>query len=222
MKNEENITRNQENIIGKLKSESIPFAAILLALCIAKGYAYLEKFNQLLGIPVTRLGFDSYIYAIYGGVSFYAALLIGGIFLTLSLAFSSIISLTEKPKETSSAYREKSLLAPTRIRKAKPFIIAALAIALFTLVVYTAFGLVISDSQKTAQRAAYKEITNCEIASIKLKNTDIIKACIVGESDDMLYLAIKTDEKDGVVSFDKIMQPKDAVESVRQRSSIKK
>ncbi|MBN0357568.1 hypothetical protein JTM63_34060, partial [Pseudomonas aeruginosa] len=80
---------------------------------------------------------------------------------------------------------------------------------------------VVSDSVGSAERAAFKEVRDCNVAEIRLKNTDVVAACIVGESDDMLYLVYKGVEKDGSIEFEKGILSKSLVGSGRVASSIR-
>lgn len=108
-----------------------------------------------------------------------------------------------------------------RLRNTKEFIIVALVMALLSLCFYGLWALVVSNSIERAVDAAYKEVRDCEVATINLKNTDVTKACIVGESDDMLYLIYKGSESDKEIYFDKGMLSKSNVSSVKSASSIK-
>ncbi len=211
-----------------VKFESLSILAILFALFFTNGYVYLETLNSRLGVPVARLGFDGQLYAVYGGVNFlvvFTAMLIAS---SGVLLFYSLMALFENPerKRLSSEGRfelfVKKLVggAGRRLRNAREILAATLVVSFTALCFYGLWSFVVSDSIKRAERAAYREVKNCEVATISLKNTDSIKACIVGESDDLLYLIYKGGELEGKIGFEKGMLSKDSVEFVRSPSSI--
>ncbi|HBO7164281.1 TPA: hypothetical protein L4967_005767 [Pseudomonas aeruginosa] len=205
-----------------IKFESFSFIAIMFALFFTKGYVYLETLNSRLGVPVNRLGFDGQLYAVYGGVSLlviFTALMIAfaGVFV-----FTSVMMFFENPKRQRKDFE----VNPDgwfwlRLRHAKDFIVVALAMTAFSVALYGLWAVVVSDSVGSAERAAFKEVRDCNVAEIRLKNTDVVAACIVGESDDMLYLVYKGVEKDGSIEFEKGILSKSLVGSGRVASSIR-
>lgn len=205
-----------------VKFESLSFIAILFALFFTKGYVYLETLNSRLGVPVNRLGFDGQLYAVYGGVNLlviFTALLIA---IAGILVFSSLMAFFENPdRQKRSLEKKADGWFVRRVRNAREFIIVALVMTLLSLCFYGLWAVVVSNSVESAERAAYKEVRDCEVATIGLKNTDVVKACVVGESDDMLYLVYKGVEENKEISFDKGMLSKASVSSVKSSSSIK-
>lgn len=205
-----------------IKFEGLSFIAIVFALFFTKGYVYLETLNSKLGVPVNRLGFDGQLYAVYGGVSLlviFTALMIAvaGVFV-----FTSLMMFFENPNRQNKDFEVKADgWFWRRIKHAKDFIVVALAMTLFSVLLYGLWAVVVSDSVKSAERAAFKEVRDCNVAEIRLKNTGVVAACIVGESDDMLYLVYKGVEKDGSIDFEKGILSKSLVGSGRVASNIK-
>ncbi|MBN0372114.1 hypothetical protein JTM65_35510, partial [Pseudomonas aeruginosa] len=106
--------------------------------------------------------------------------------------FTSVMMFFENPKRQRKDFE----VNPDgwfwlRLRHAKDFIVVALAMTAFSVALYGLWAVVVSDSVGSAERAAFKEVRDCNVAEIRLKNTDVVAACIVGESDDMLYLVYK-------------------------------
>lgn len=205
-----------------VKFESLSFIAILFALFFTKGYVYLETLNARLGVPVNRLGFDGQLYAVYGGVNFLVIFTAFLIVIAGALVFSSLMAFFENPnRQKQSSEKKVDGWFLKRVRNAREFIIVALVMVFLSLCFYWLWAIVVSNSVESAEKAAYREVRGCELATISLKNMDVIKACVVGESDDMLYLIYKGSEGDKEINFDKGMLSKSNVRSVRSSSSIK-
>ncbi|MGF0333887.1 hypothetical protein [Ectopseudomonas toyotomiensis] len=182
----------------------------------------METLNSKLGVPVNRLGFDGQLYAVYGGVSLlviFTALMIAvaGVFV-----FTSLMMFFENPNRQNKDFEVKTDgWFWRRLRHAKDFIVVALAMTLFSVLLYGLWAVVVSDSVESAERAAFEEVRDCNVAEIRLKNTDVVAACIVGESDDMLYLVYKGVEREGSIDFEKGILSKSLVGSGRVASSIR-
>lgn len=206
------------------KFEGLSFIAVLFALFFTKGYVYLETLNARLGVPVNRLGFDGQLYAVYGGVNLlviFTALLIA---MAGVLVFSSLMAFFENPdiQKQTSKKRIDGWFA-RRIRNSKEYIIVALVVTLLSMGFYALWALVVSNSVEKAEIAAFKLVEKCELATIKHKNSDVTKACVVGESDDMLYLIYKHEKpaSGNEIQFDTGMVSKSTITSVRSPSKIK-
>lgn len=211
-----------------LKFEGLSFIAILFALFFTNGYVYLETLNSKLGIPVSRLGFDGQIYAVYGGVNILVlviALLM--VFAAVSV-FSALMAFAEnpEPKKKNSSSKFGGFLgklgfwAARRFKNAREITFAALYIALVTSVLFLLWKLTVSSSVEKATKDAYRVVRDCDVVSIYLKNMDVLTACIVGESEDALYLIFKDKEDKGVIYFDKGIIPKGSLRAARGRGSI--
>lgn len=212
-----------------LKFEGLSFIAILFALFFANGYVYLETLNSKLGVPVSRLGFDGQIYAVYGGVNLLVLVTALLMVFTAVGAVSALMAFSENPdrekKPSNSKFslllRRFEIWASKRFKNAREIALAALYVGFVALVFFLLWKLTVASSVEKAERDAYKLVRDCEVANIHLKNMDVLTACIVGESDDALYLVFKSKEDAGVIYFDKGILPKDSVRSARGRASIK-
>jgi len=199
-------------ILRAVKFESISFVVILFALFFTKGYVYLETLNSRLGVPVSRLRFDGQLYAVYGGVDvlvFFTALFIA---LSGVLAFYWLMAFLDSPdRQRKSTSGDSNGWFCRRLRNSRVFLVFALAMISVSLCLYGVWSLVVSDSVKKGNSAAFKEVRDCEVSVIKLRNTDSIKGCIVGESDDMLYWVNKIKQDHDSVYFEKGMVPKELI-----------
>lgn len=213
-----------------LKFESLSVIALLFGLFFTSGYVYLETFNSTLGVPVSRLGFDSYRYAVYGGVNILIVLTALLIAMASVAVFSTIVHFFENPERpphsasldpTSRRYRLAKWLEK-RFKRSREAIIASFLISLLALGFWGVWKLAVSQSVERAEAAAYKELLRCTSSTVLLNNMDVITGCVVGESDDVLYLVNKRSEgKDGIL-FEKRRVPKANISRVTSIKTLKR
>ncbi|MCM3970311.1 hypothetical protein [Pseudomonas aeruginosa] len=212
-----------------LKFEALSFIAILFALFFTNGYVYLETLNSRLGVPVSRLGFDGNIYAVYGGVNILVLALALFIAFTAVGVFSALMAFLESPDREkkipqgrlNSLFNKIEVWAAKRFNNSKELVLASFYVGFVTMVFFLLWELTVSSSIEKAERDAFEFVKDCTVANIYLKNLDVINACIAGESDDAFYLIYKGKEEKGAISFDKSILPKEAVKLARGRASIK-
>lgn len=203
-----------------VKLESLPIMVLLFALFYSNGYAYLETYYGGLGAPINRLGFDTYQFVVFGGMDMlvkFSALLI-----TCSAVASLVclMSFTEDPDRVLPT----TTLAPTTARyrwvqrmgknytRAKPLILGTFLLTFLAIATWALWTLTFSQSIERGKLRAYEEIRDCKPETVQLKNLDRITGCIVGESDDMLYLVEKHKES-AEIMYEKRQVSKDSIKS---------
>lgn len=203
-----------------VKLESLPIMVLLFALFYSNGYAYLETYYGGLGAPINRLGFDTYQFVVFGGMDMlvkFSALLI-----TCSAVASLVclMSFTEDPDRVLPT----TTLAPTTARyrwvqrmgknytRAKPLILGTFLLTFLAIATWALWTLTFSQSIERGKLRAYEEIRDCKPETVQLKNLDRITGCIVGESDDMLYLVEKHNEG-AEIMYEKRQVSKDSIKS---------
>ena len=213
-----------------VKFESLSIVALLFALFFTSGYVYLEVINSKLGVPVTRLGFDSYMYAVYGGVNIliiFTPLLIA---IAAVAVFSTMMHFFENPDRASPSVNPNpesrgyrlALWLEKRFKRSREPVIASLLISLVALGFWSTWKMTVSQSIERAELAAYNELRQCTPSSVQLNSLDLVTGCIVGESDDVLYLVEKRSEgKEGIV-FEKRQVPKVRIRMVTGTDTLKK
>jgi len=199
---------NRKGFLGILKFESISIITIIFAVMVARGYVYLEQLNILFGVPTWRMGYSSLMYALYGGLplaSLFIAILVG-----TAAGFGVIftIRLLEKPSEKVSETDYEIKQRTQKFDYAFPFFLGALVVGILSLVLWALLFFVSYGAQKSASKTAYEFISYCNESTLSLKNLDKLNGCIVGETDDMLYLVKRRTINGDSVDFDKIIQPK--------------
>lgn len=203
-----------------IKRQSLPIMLLLFALFYSNGYAYLETYNNALGVPVNRLGYDTYHYVVYGGNDILVKLAALLIVCAAVLVFACLMYFTENPdrvlptRELGTHTRRYRMLRRLEksYKKATTPIFGALLISLLALIVWIIWSLAYAQSMDHGKLRAYEEIRDCKPSILQLNNLDVVTACIVGESDDLLYLVEKHSEG-GEVRFQKRRVPKDSIRS---------
>lgn len=76
----------------------------------------------------------------------------------------------------------------------------------------------VSQSIERAELDAYNELRRCVTSAVQLNNLDIVTGCVVGESDDVLYLVDKRNE--GIL-FEKRQVPKTSISMVTSIGTLK-
>lgn len=206
-----------------VRFESISIITIFFALVVTRGYAYLEKVDLILGVPTWRVGYDSLIYAIYGGLPLTFLIIGVCVGTALALALLGILVLFEKPeleKPPKSAHDQNSIR--DRLPAALPLLLGAFFVGLFSILLWLVMDFMVKDAQKSATNVAYDLIDKCSEATLALKNTDKVTGCIVGETDDMLYLIKRLSKENDSMNFNKIMQPKSSLASSSEPAKLKK
>ncbi|AIB37440.1 hypothetical protein ICJ33_18515 [Pseudomonas simiae] len=212
-----------------LKRQSLPIMLLLFALFYSNGYAYLETYNKVLGVPVNRLGYDTYHYVVYGGNDILVKLAALLIFTAAVLVFACLMYFTENPDRVlptrelgihTRRYRMLRRLEKS-YRKATTPISGALLISLLAFFAWIIWSLAYAQSMAHGKLRAYEEIRDCKPSILQLNNLDVVTACIVGESDDMLYLVEKHREG-GEIQFQKRRVPKDSVRSTTGPTTVLK
>ena len=203
-----------------IKRQSLPIVLLLFALFYSNGYAYLETYNNKLGVPVNRLGYDTYQYVVYGGNDILvklAALLIAS---AAVLIFACLMYFTENPERVVPS---RALAPHTRrykllrrleksYSKATTQILGALLVSVLAFFAWLVWTLAYAQSIAHGKLRAYETIRDCEPSAVQLKNLDAITACIVGESDDMLYLIDKHAQGNEIL-FQELSIPKESIRS---------
>ncbi|WDU64237.1 hypothetical protein LRS56_06990 [Pseudomonas poae] len=203
-----------------VKLESLPIMLLLFAVFYSNGYAYLETYHGKLGMPVNRLGYDAYQFVVFGGIDVlvkFAALLI---VITAVAILTCLIYFTENPDRVPSSTTLPPMSRRYRLsqRLSKSYTKARLPVRVTLLLTFLAMGmwsiwtLTFSQSIARGKLNAYEEIRKCKPSTVLLKNLDVVTACVVGESDDMLYLIDKHTE-DGKILFQERSIPKDSIRS---------
>lgn len=206
-----------------VRFESISIITVFFAMVVTRGYTYLEKVDLILGVPAWRVGYDSLIYAIYGGLPFTFLLTGVGAGTALALAFLGGLVLLEKPavtKPPEKHYDQNSIRY--RLPTALPLLLGAFFVGLFSILLWLVMDFMVKDAQKSAITVAYELIEKCSEATLALTNTDKVTGCIVGETDDMLYIVKRISNENDVIKFSKIMQPKIALASSSEPAELKK
>ncbi|BFN27869.1 hypothetical protein PSCT_03024 [Pseudomonas sp. SCT] len=220
-----------ENALRKLprlfKIEGLSAVAVIFALFFTNGYVYLETLKNRLDIPINRLGFSSQIYAVYGGVSFLVIIAASLIALSAIMVATYIIALIENPESETSKdnfinkiINKAGQKLSKRHAKTKQFLLATLLTALLAALLYGLWDFTVSTAVKRAEKQAFKFATTCTESVISLTNTDRVKACIAGESDDVLYLLFKGDSTDKKAVYETGLLPKKNLEMTRKPSNI--
>jgi len=221
-----------ENALRKLpklfKIEGLSAIAVVFALFFTNGYVYLETLKNRLDIPINRLGFSSQIYAVYGGVSFLVIIAASLIALSIVMFATYIIALIENPESGNNAdnWAKKVVIKlrnklSKRHANTKQFLLATLLITLLATILYGLWNFTVSTAVKRAEKQALKYATTCAESVISLTNTDRVKACIAGESDDVLYLLFKGDSTGTEAAiFETGLLPKKNLEISRKPAKI--
>lgn len=220
-----------EKVTSKLtrafKIEGLSVIAIVFALFFTNGYVYLETLNSRLDIPISRLGYSSQIYAVYGGVSFLVIIAAMLIALSVIMITTYIFAFIENPERETS----KETWLNTKIKtlgrkfskrhvKTKEFLIVTLLTCLLATLLYGLWRFIVSSAVERAKEQAVEIVTTCEESTISLNNTTRIKACIAGESDDFLYLAFKGKKQDSYIYYETSLLPKKYINMTRKQSQI--
>lgn len=206
-----------------VKFESISIITVFFALVVTRGYAYLEKVDLILGVPTWRVGYDSFIYAIYGGLPFTFLITGVGAGTALALAVLGGLILLEKPaamKPAEKHYDQNSIRY--RLPTALPLLLGAFFVGSLSILLWLVMDFMVKDAQKSAITVAYELVENCPEATLTLTNTDKVTGCVVGETDDMLYLVKRMSNQNNIIKFSKIMQPKSALASSSEPAELKK
>ncbi|WP_313307425.1 hypothetical protein [Stutzerimonas balearica] len=209
------------------KIEGLSAIAVVFALFFTNGYVYLETLKNRLDVPINRLGYSSQIYAVYGGVSFLVIIAASLIALSVIMLVTYIIALIENPEsETNKDNFINNLINKARHKlskrhaKTKQFLLTTLLTTLLAALLYGLWDFTVSTAVKRAEKQAFEFATTCTESVISLTNTDRVKACIAGESDDILYLLFKGNSTDKKSVFETGMLPKKNLEMTRKPSNI--
>lgn len=209
------------------KIEGLSAIAVVFALFFTNGYVYLETLKNRLDVPINRLGYSSQIYAVYGGVSFLVIIAASLIALSVIMFATYIIALIENPESETNKDNfinnliNKAIHKPSkRHAKTKQFLLATLLTTLLAALLYGLWDFTVSTAVKRAEKQAFEFATTCTESVISLTNTDRVKACIAGESDDILYLLFKGNSTDKKSVFETGMLPKKNLEMTRKPSNI--
>ncbi len=203
-----------------IRFESIPILVLLFALFYSNGYAYLETYHDGLGMPLNRLGYDSYQFVVYGGIDVLvkvAAILIA---MAAVAILTCLMYFMEDPYRVIPATPVDPTTRRHRLsrRLTKSYIQAKLQLLGTLLLIVLAFGawalwmFTVYASAERGKLKAYEEIRDCKPSTLQLKNLDVVTACVVGESDDTLYL-IDKHTQDGEIVFQERRIPKDSLRS---------
>lgn len=213
-----------------VKFESLSIMVLLFALLYSNGYAYLETYNLKLGVPVNRLGYDTYQFVVYGGIDILVKLgamlfvIAGGTIFALQVYFTENpdrVFPTRTQDPTAFTYRLGQRLKKS-YTKARMQITAVLLITLLTFLAWGCWKIAFSQSIERGKLNAYQEIRDCKPSTLQLNNLDVVTGCIVGESDDMLYLIEKHSEGKDEITFKKQILPKQNLRSTSGMSTLTK
>lgn len=212
-----------------IKFESVPILVLVFALLYSNGYAYLETVKLELGMPINRLGYDTYQFVVYGGIDILVKL--AAIFLAIAggAIFAVMMHFTENPDrvfpikpEAPDTFRYKlGQRLKKSYTKARMQIIGVLLIVLLAFSIWLIWKIAFSQSIERGKLNAYEEIRNCKPSTVRLKNLDVVTACIVGESDDMLYL-IDKNTQGSEIQFQERRIPKNSISSTAGPVSLLK
>ena len=219
---------NEKNLIAwisesKFLSLSILNTSFLLAflagISFLKGFVYLEHYYNLLDIPIDRLNFSVQKITIYGSVdliTFTVALLI---FVAASSTIAVLLALFEnpqKPRKRSTTPPKWITTLKDRASKLKIAAIATSLLIILALLGYAFWQLTISIPSERANKNAIKTAEHCTQSRIKTNSLDTYNACILAESDDMIYLLERTEEeqKGEHIKFKTFMLPKQRIISI--------
>lgn len=178
------------------------------------GYAHLEKYYQILDVPVDRLNFSGQKLLAYGGAglgSYITALFFGG---SLVGVLTLLMFLFEKPgKITPDPFilpRWMARIKARTIELSKPgrFIASLCIVALF---MGFASYLLISVPSNSGRKSAYKTISKCENRTFIYKNLDRVEGCQVAESEDMVYIVQREKIYPKKVDFATLELPKEGL-----------
>lgn len=209
------------------KIEGLSAIAVVFALFFTNGYVYLETLSTRLDAPINRLGFSNQIYAVYGGVSFLVIMAASFIALSVIMFATYVMALAENPEnEASKDNWLKNMLTKAagklskRHARTKQFLfVTVLAISL-AAVLYGFWKITVSSAIERAEKQAFEFATTCTQSVIFLNNTTRMGACIVGESDDNLYLLFKGKVKNKRVDFETGLLPKRYLAMTRKPSHL--
>ena len=203
-----------------VKFESLSIMVLLFALFYSNGYAYLETYYGALGAPINRLGFDTYQFVVFGGMDMLVKISASLIACSAVASFVCLMYFTENPDRVFPT----TTLAPTTARyrflqhmgksytRAKPLILGTFLLTFLAIATWALWTLTFSQSIERGKLRAYEEIRDCKPETVQLKNLDRITGCIVGESDDMLYLVEKHKES-AEIMYEKRQVSKDSIKS---------
>lgn len=209
------------------KIEGLSAIAVVFALFFTNGYVYLETLNTRLGAPINRLGFSNQIYAAYGGVSFLVIIAAAFIALSAIMFGTYVIALIENPETEASADNWLNKITKKAGRKlsrrharTKQFLLATILTVLLAAILYGLWKFTVSSAVERAEKRAFDFATTCTESIISLNNTDHMEACVVGESDDNLYLLFKGKIQDQNVYFETGLLPKRYLSMTRKPSHL--
>jgi hypothetical protein len=178
------------------------------------GYAHLEKYYQILDVPVDRLNFSGQKLLAYGGAglgSYITALFFGG---SLVGVLTLLMFLFEKPGKIPPdpfiLPRWMARIKARTIELSKPgrFIAALCIVALF---MGFASYLLISVPSDSGRKSAYKTISKCDNRTFIYKNLDRVEGCQVAESEDMVYIVQREKIYPKKVDFATLELPKEGL-----------
>ena len=204
-----------------LKFESLPVIVLLFALFYSNGYAYLETYYNGLGAPINRMGFDAYQFVVFGGVDMLVKSSAFLIACSIVASLTCLMTFTENPDRVIPT---TTTLAPATFRyrlvqrltksytRAKQLILGTFFLTFLAIGTWALWTLTFSQSIERGKLRAYEEIRDCKPETVRLKNLDLVAGCIVGESDDTLYLVDKHNEGTDIF-YQKLQIPKDSIRS---------
>ncbi|MCD5976759.1 hypothetical protein [Pseudomonas quasicaspiana] len=223
--NSEDSSPRKSDFRAWINVEATFWIALITALTVLNGYAYLDELYSTLDVPVGRLELSLQTLSAFGGAGLFST--VGGLVITAVavLIFVMALAFLESPDDSNTLKNgERSEAGRYRRRFSQlytPLTLTAKVLAI-TIIGIIIWWVSIKIPSEAGRRVALKKVTECTPRTLTYANTDKVTGCLIAESADMFYLVEYLGSEGDSVSFRTFQLSKTGfVKLISERQNLK-